>query len=214
MGGFGSGLWSRTNKREYLDDLHCLDVRQWKREGLIRPFNRFKWQWSFEYDEAASVGVSINNDRVILNYQYLDAYGECKSRALSIRLTYTDCHLGGSRVWYVCPGCKGRAAKLYYHHSDFQCRSCCNLPYKCQSDDRTGRAINRFLKIEQKLEQYLAYEEGQCVIKKGAHLRTVERLFKQKGEADVVSDAYINKRLSLAEDLLRQSEYDAANHSK
>jgi hypothetical protein len=40
MGGPGSGLWYRWNTKSTVEDYRSLDVREWHREGLLRPLLR------------------------------------------------------------------------------------------------------------------------------------------------------------------------------
>ena len=56
-----------------------------------------------------------------------------------IGLATTRPHFGGSRYWYVCPGCARRVAKLYCFEEDRQirCRRCRGLVYETQY--RKGR---------------------------------------------------------------------------
>ncbi len=52
----------------------------------------------------------------------------------SIALVSTPCKLGGERLWFCCPGCFGRAAKLYSASAYFRCRRCCRLPQSVQQN--------------------------------------------------------------------------------
>lgn len=45
----------------------------------------------------------------------------------------------GVRQWYICPHCAKRVAKLYIGSKDIACRTCWNLHYASQSEDRLGR---------------------------------------------------------------------------
>lgn len=80
--------------------------------------------------------------------------------------TRTACFFGGQRIWFVCPGCGRRAAKLYGRW-DFRCRRCRGFHYDSQYDRMTGTA-NRLNRIEAKLKR------------KGLHLWTIIRLEEQR----------------------------------
>lgn len=60
-------------------------------------------------------------------------------------LVWTSCNFGGSRPWFVCPGCGRRAAILYEDHQQDRplCRLCLDLAYPSQNEDRIGSAARR-----------------------------------------------------------------------
>jgi hypothetical protein len=83
--------------------------------------------------------------------------------------------LGGEncRIWLICPGCRKKVAKLYYHffsrdsltHSDLLCRGCHGLVYQSQNcgNNRwyreTARPLKRLLQEKRKL---LARDPSPC----------------------------------------------------
>ena len=72
---------------------------------------------------------------------------------------------GSRRLWLVCPGCRRKAAKLYYFYfapdslalSDLLCRDCHGLVYQCQNCGRnrwymeTAHPLKRLLREKLKL---------------------------------------------------------------
>jgi hypothetical protein len=61
------------------------------------------------------------------------------------RLEWTPCNFGGSRPWFLCPGCGRRAAILYAAslESGALCRLCAKLVYQSQREDPIARARRR-----------------------------------------------------------------------
>lgn len=103
MGGSNSGRWGG---RPRCESYSAIDVRDWQRRKQL--------------DHAGDV----------LTLTYTVASGE--QRTESVELTRTPCHYGGARVWFRCPSCKRRTAKLYYRRERFLCRQCHGLRYRSQ----------------------------------------------------------------------------------
>src|SRR5262249_50693818 len=59
------------------------------------------------------------------------------SEVLSLTPTYP--HLGGRRWWFCCPGCNGRARKVYLppEHVRFRCRRCHQLSFRSSQESHT-----------------------------------------------------------------------------
>jgi hypothetical protein len=67
MGRSGSGLWYCWNTKSTVEGSRSLDVRQWHREGLLRPLLRYVVTWpNQEGQETASLGVTTLHDGVEL----------------------------------------------------------------------------------------------------------------------------------------------------
>jgi hypothetical protein len=72
-----------------------------------------------------------------------------KPFAQRLPLTSTQCNLGGTRHWFLCPQrvgegqpCGRRVALLYLRLHVFDCRKCCGLAYTSQSERRNrSRAV-------------------------------------------------------------------------
>jgi len=50
-------------------------------------------------------------------------------------------HFGGSREFFLCPGCGRRFAILYSVHGYFRCRRCNQMAYRTQNETPHGRAL-------------------------------------------------------------------------
>jgi hypothetical protein len=74
-----------------------------------------------------------------------------------VRVSWTQCHLGGERPWFYCPGCTRRIAKLYWggERLRYRCRQCLgNPPYGSQTKSASGRRLYAAWKLRQRLGSY------------------------------------------------------------
>jgi len=125
MGGYGSGRRWHFSAKDTTSDYRALDVRRWKRDGLLTPGNAFGWQWSRHGEVVASIRVRAEERRVMLIYRQRNrGDDEWQDENYPVYLDWTECHLGGQRPWFICParGC-GRRVALLYGGGIFACRT-------------------------------------------------------------------------------------------
>ena len=175
MGGWGSGPGRRG--KDTTSDMRSLDVRRLQRDGLLMPGRWFSWMWSCNGEEVASIQIRTEADRVVLNYRSRSNGGEWHPMKYPVHLEWTDCHLGGRRVWFRCPGrgCGQRVAILY-GGSTFACRHCHQLAYQSQREVAYDRAARRADRIRDRLNWEPGILNGGGDKPKGMHWRTFERL--------------------------------------
>jgi hypothetical protein len=97
-----------------------IDVRHWCRNGLLRPGQKFDCSWSRRGKRTGSIEVLPTSDAVILLFCWRASEEEkWKSFEQRVPLTWTTCHFGGARPWFVCTEdagegqcCSKRVAKL------------------------------------------------------------------------------------------------------
>ena len=144
MGGYSSG---RVGWRAMCEHLLSIDVRRWARGNYLFS-GYFSWQWTRDGERTGSISVWGHGDRIELDYNK-----DGEKYRYPVHLTYTPCHLGGSRVWFRCPSisCRQRAAKLYLGSRYFACRRCYNLAYQSQSYSPYDRALMQAGKIRKRL---------------------------------------------------------------
>jgi hypothetical protein len=155
-----------------LDTHRCIDIRHWKRAGMLRR-SGFSWVWTRRGEEVARIEVYPAPDHVRLMYRYRLNGGAWQPVDETVRLTETPCHYGGSRLWFVCPGCGKRVAKLWGVSAHFRCRLCCKLPYGSQMESEPDKVLRRKDRLEDRLE---AMGDGIYFKPKGMHQRTYERI--------------------------------------
>ncbi|HIJ29739.1 MAG: hypothetical protein HN382_11800 [Gammaproteobacteria bacterium] len=178
MGGIGSGRHWHFGAHETTGDYRAIDIRRWKRDGLLVPGQTFGWQWLRNDEVIASIRVQTQPDRVNLIYRHRSGGGDWQDESYPIFLDSTDCHLGGQRPWFLCPaaGC-GKRVAILYGGKIFACRHCYQLAYESQRETDYDRAARRANKIRRKLD----WEEGILNSKgwkkpKGMHWKTFEQL--------------------------------------
>ena len=135
-----------------------IDVRRWHREGRLRAGQSFSCAWTGGGEPLGSISVRTECDgtecdgmechAVILFYR-ARRWGAHKWKPIEQRvpITWTACHLGGQRPWFVrmarsnC-GYRGRRAALPYATDElFACRRCCGLAYASQQEAPMYRGV-------------------------------------------------------------------------
>ena len=133
--------------------------------------------------EAGSVMVRTESDAVVLTFQSRSwGTSEWKSTEQRVPLTWTACHLGGHRPWFVCSVCSNgrycgrRAAVLYGAGELFACRRCYGLAYASQNEAVHHRGLGRARKIRMLLGGSPNLLEEFPERPKGMHRRTYGQL--------------------------------------
>lgn len=203
MGGRGSGRRHYYGAGETTEDYRTLDVRRLQREGLLEPGRNFLWQWSVENKTIASINVTVEHNRLILDYRHRSGNEEWQKKHYPINLSWTPCHFGSSRAWFICPaaGCSKRVAILY-GGSIFACRQCYQLVYPSQRESTDDRSARRADKIRKRFDWELGILNGNGERPKGMHQRTYERLIRKHDAFVEMSLAGIAKRLGILEGTL------------
>lgn len=179
MGGFGSGRWPRGQAKDTVDDYPRLDIRAWQRRKFLRPSLGFSWGWwTREGSHVAAVHVRVQEERVLLAYPLRHGGAEGQAIEVPVALTWTPCHFGGQRPWFVCPGegCGRRVAILYGAGHDFRCRHCCHLAYDSQRHDYPTRLLTRAQQTRRRLGGSGSLMEPFPPRPRGMHERTYRRL--------------------------------------
>jgi hypothetical protein len=91
----------------------------------------------------------------MIAYRYrLDLQFGRESFHQNVRVSWTQCHLGGERPWFHCPGCSRRIAKLYWggERLRYRCRLCLGNPlYGSQTKSAAGRRLYAASKLRLRL---------------------------------------------------------------
>lgn len=131
-----------------------IDVRRWHREGRLRADQSFSCSWTRGGELSGSINVRTEGEAVIVMH-WSRSWGtaEWKSVEQRVPITWTDCHLGGRRPWFVCsayPGgkyCGRRVAVLFGAGHYFACRHCYGLAYLSQQEPIRERGCLKARKI-------------------------------------------------------------------
>ena len=120
--------------RPTCESCKSIDVRRWHRGGRLRPGQHFPCSWTRGGESAGNIRVRTEGDAVVLIYRSR-SWGatEWKSIEQRVPITWTACHLGGQRPWFVCSAyrngryCVRRAAVHYGAGELFARRRCYGL---------------------------------------------------------------------------------------
>jgi len=142
--------YTRFHKRTLcLEDLHSIDIRQWKKDGVLTKNQSFDYTWRNHLGVTGRIYLQLND--ITLSVRYVMQTATTGYHFGLIKLTTTACHYGGDRYWFICPRCSRRAAKLYKLTQGFECRACNGLPYKSQNETASDRNIRRVRSVRRLL---------------------------------------------------------------
>lgn len=183
MGSQNSGRYWRHDAKATVDGKYSIDVRQWKREGLLTHGRLFSSQWSRSGQVTTSIRVAVDLSRnyVVFLYRYQQLDGEWKDVAERVFLDRTPCNYGGQRMWFCCPGlsCNRRVGILYMSGRYFLCRKCCDLVYHSQREYYLDRETRQADKIRARLKWKGGIYDLPGNKPKGMRWRTFKRLATQ-----------------------------------
>ena len=122
--------------RDRCEGCAAIDIRdQHLRAHIGRPGTCAAYRWHRGGRPLCNIDMWFHPDRVVLT----DVTDPARPRTESIFLTRTPCHYGGSRLWFECPSCDRRCAKLYLLGGRFLCRRCHGLAYRSQLEASAER---------------------------------------------------------------------------
>ena len=148
------------------NNMLALDVRRLPRKELLHEGAVITARWG----GGSSINIAVGCGFVTLRYAEKGEYHEQQ-----VCFSYSDCHLGGERMWFICPHCNKRVAILYAGKR-FLCRHCYRLAYQSQREDWGGRATLRADAIRRKLGWKPGIANPEGYKPKGMHWRTFYRL--------------------------------------
>ena len=183
MGGIGSGRQWHAGAKDTVDGYHAIDVRRLQRDDLLIPGLSFGLRWSRGEEEVASIQVCVEAERMVLNYRQCSGGSDWEPVRYPVSLTWTPCHFGGRRPWFLCPaqGC-GRRVAMLFSGAIFACRECHRLAYPSQRESEGDRALRRADAIREQLGWPRGILNGAGGKPKGMHWDTFERLSRQHDE--------------------------------
>lgn len=199
---------SREREKGTTEDYRALDVRALHRAGVLASGWRGNWQWTRQGAVVASIGLEAESrDRVRLRYQ-VTIRGEREGKDYPVSITWTPCHLGGERPWFMCPCCSRRVARLYSHRM-FACRHCLRLNYSSQQASKRDRASDRSFDLRRALgchEGFLIRPAELIRKPKGMHWRTFGRKIEQLKRVDARALEDIAAMLGIFEHSVKVAE--------
>lgn len=188
MGGQGSSRWGKHRAKPNADGRKSLKVERWDELGYLKSGHSFVWKWNAKEPFKASIAVTVADDLQSMTLAYKPE-PTSKSRdaitekdvvdagiAYVVGLSWDDCHLGGRRPYFICPGvdCHRRTVRLYARETLFYCRDCAGLAYSTQRMNDAQRALVKASRIKKKLGQPYADQNAIAIPLRpaGMHLAT------------------------------------------
>ena len=122
--------------------------------GGVR-WGSMSWSRNGQKTGSISFGVSIMGTGDYLRLCYTQTNEEKEEKTefdYKVRLTWTPCHFGGRRWWFICPlivdgkACSHRVGVLYLANGKyFGCRHCHNLTYKSSKESHSFDRLYRVI---------------------------------------------------------------------
>ena len=151
MGGFGSGLWKRTNSKTAVEDCHRLDLWDFIRGGFLTNGRTGTDRWLHPISGTlhGSVGFHLHRESAgRFGLQLSFRFRESDDIFQFIPLESNRQPDGRISRWFTCPLvrdgvlCGRRVRKLYAKGPLFGCRHCHALTYQsCQEAHKDERLM-------------------------------------------------------------------------
>lgn len=184
MGGIGSGNWCRWNKQTTTEEVHRVDIRYMKKQGMLKPGYSGSLSWNRGGEQTGWIRYQVHNDYLRLIYRIRSHSEEWQSIDEKVWFQRTPCHYGGERLWFSCPHCQTRVAILYGYDKRFLCRHCYDLPYASQGETYLDRMARKARKIRARLDADMDLDSPIFKKPKGMHSKTFDKLKQQERMAN------------------------------
>ena len=192
-----------------VEECLAIDINYLHRQGMLQPGRIGTLEWYRRGKKTGSIVViAYSNTEIGLRYCY-KAWGRQWDQVYyTVQLTWTPCHFGGHRPWFLCPRCGRRVGKLYAGGKYFLCRHCYDLAYQSQRESYADRLLRRAWKLRAKL----GLKPWEPIVEKPprmhwkAFLRLREEI--QRLELEALDELHrdINRLAKRVERLLRKSK--------
>ena len=129
-----------------------IDIRTLARDGLLKPGAEHRLS---EHKSKYEVRLISDQDRIRFQYGIAMLAGFRRLGEDVVAIAWTECHYGGNRPWFLCPGCGRRVAILYgrkiasdgskipIRDRTLKCRQCHDLSYASQHEEWDRRMRRR-----------------------------------------------------------------------
>lgn len=152
----GSKRSGKRGQRSYLiktSEALELDIRKVMDAGEITEGTVKRIHWMRKKSIVFTVEVLYEESSVRLSYTYSQHGVDGIWEEYSIPITWSQCHFGGKRPWFLCRRCNRRVGRLYLNRQRyFFCRHCVGLKYESQYEDATSRMVRKAEKIRKRLD--------------------------------------------------------------
>ena len=148
-----------------------------RRDGAFNGESTGSVRWVRRGVCIAEVLYLADSEQLTLGYTYRRVGSTSEDVVLPIKLRWSDCHFGGKRPWFICPGAGcGKRVALLYGARKFLCRHCLELAYPVQRESEVERAARRTEYLRHRLGWATGVLTSDGGRPKGMHFRTFVRL--------------------------------------
>lgn len=197
MGGLGSGRFKGKQTKDLTSQYPAVDIRRWKGSQLNQKGSLFRYEWILKQDEISSVLISVSLDHIIISdCRFMDT-DIWNGQSFRIDISWTPCHFGGARPWFICPapGCGKRVGVLYL--GDIcACRECQKLTYRSQRQTEYQRTIKKTHHLRKRLGWSSDLLEPNGFKPKGMHWTTFRQIESKHNALLISALEYWSMRLS------------------
>lgn len=194
---------SRSREKNRVEDHRRLQISTLNKDGVLQEGWRCNWNWLRSGRVISSIGLEMQSRNYLRLHYQLTRHGQSEQLDYQVRITWTPCHLGGERPWFLCPCCGRRVAILYLNRV-FACRHCQRLNYASQQAGKRDLACDQSWKLRRALGCDLGFLDlpAEFVSRpKGMHRHTfarkISRLQRREDERAVANMGVMLERLGI-----------------
>jgi len=148
MGGTGSGRYCRWSNTTTIEEVKRIDIRFMRRKGMLYAGGHGSLSWNRNGEPAGDIRYACHADRIVFHYRFRSGGDDWDSVDPVVYFDRTPCHIGGERLWFICPNCRRRCEVLCLNGKWPACRKCYRLPYRSQCESPLDRLRSRQDKLE------------------------------------------------------------------
>lgn len=205
MGGIGSGRRTRFGTRPLVEDFRLLDIGRLKRAGILNWPRQTVWHWKLDGRQAGKIIIDVRDRHsLVLRYRFMGVTDtDWVSVEEPIGVTWTQCHFGGERPWFVCPAirngvpCGRRVAKLHGAGRYFACRQCHGLTYRSCNLSEDDRIFRKLENIRVRLGGEAFFDDPFPPKPKGMHWSTYRKIRAEAEELERICWAIWDGKMAL-----------------
>lgn len=149
MGGIGSGKYNKYKSKPTTASYNSIDLRKLSKLVALDHTCGFDLEWNKNNKVTSSVGCIFIDDVLQIHYSIKNSKGQV-SHVDYVHIAKTQCHFGGERKWFICPGCQSKTLVLYVV-SRFRCRKCHGLYHPSSNEGELYRTTRAMCNIQNKL---------------------------------------------------------------
>lgn len=172
-----------------LEDFKRLEIQSLHKASYTTDGYTGQWGWRKDDEVQSSIDIITRSQKLILRYEANNTHFD-----YVVPLETTPCHYGGVRYWFNCPNCFKRVATLFLGNNLlFQCRTCQNLNYASQQQNKLDSTRLVMYRLRNRLDwEYdnAWMQESNKIRPKGMHQTTFNRLVERHDQLEAKANKY------------------------